>query len=253
MSTTSRSLQVNPKYIANVSSALLDKNWTQANLAESLGLSRATISKFLNGKPIDRMNFLEISQKLNLDWEEISNFQESTNDLEDFDIVKDIEKSISKKYQIILQTKNQQIALLAQELEDKKKENIKLLEMIELMSRNSGNIYIHDSTLGDLNVSNSHHEKKYTNIYESQDLIKAAQEIQKLLEQLEQVYPFSNVEEKKTIAEEAIKRINSDISLSKRITNALKAGNTSALESLVEHPAAHLVIESLGNWQKNKQ
>ncbi len=253
MSTASRSLQVHPKYLANVASALHDKNWTQANLAESLGLSRATISKFLNGKPIDRTNFLEISQKLSLNWEEISNFQESTLELEDSDIVQNIKELLYQKYQLILQEKDQQIALLTQELKDKKKENIKLLEMIELMSKNSGNIYIHDSKLGNLNVSNSHDEKKHTNIYKSQNLIEAAQEIQGLLEQLEQVYPSSNIEGKEIIAKEAIKYIDSDVSLSKRIIDALKVGSIYALESLVEHPAAHLVIESLEDWQKTKK
>lgn len=253
MSKALRSLKVSSKYADTLMSALIRNAWTQQDLADRLNLSRSTISSFFNGKHISRLNFMEICHRLDLDWQEIADLEESNIGLEKINPEVKADQSLSQQYQLILRAKDQQIALLTQELKDKKKENAKLLEMIELMSKNSGNIYIHDSKLGNLNVSNFHDEKKHTNIYKSQNLIEAAQEIQGLLEQLEQVYPSSNIEGKEIIAKEAIKRIDRDVSLSKRIINALKVGSTSALESLVEHPAAHLVVQSLEDWKKTKQ
>ncbi|WP_088889845.1 NB-ARC domain-containing protein [Leptolyngbya ohadii] len=45
---------------------------SQQALATELGLSRPTISYFFNGKAVDRLNFIEICQKLGLDWEAIA-------------------------------------------------------------------------------------------------------------------------------------------------------------------------------------
>ena len=44
----------------------------QRALAEALGLSRATITSFFNGKNIDYTNFVEISERLGLDWQAIA-------------------------------------------------------------------------------------------------------------------------------------------------------------------------------------
>ena len=249
MSTVSRSLQVNPKYIANVSSALLDKNWTQANLAESLGLSRATISKFLNGKPIDRMNFLEISQKLNLDWEEISNFQESMLELEDSDIVRNIEESLSQKYQLILQAKDQQINLLTQEIHEKRRENAKLLEIIERITEISNTSNLDNCTI---NISNVDQSNKKVNT--SQNLTQAAKDIKTLMEELEKDYQSNNIIDQEEFAAKAIEHIESNPNLSTRILNAIKDSGISALEkSLLDHPAASFFIAALEDWQKTKQ
>jgi len=44
---------------------------SQNSLAVSLGLSRSTVTNFFNGKRIAHINFVEISERLGLDWEEI--------------------------------------------------------------------------------------------------------------------------------------------------------------------------------------
>ena len=68
-----RSLQVIPKQIDFVKSKVKLKGFPSQNaLAMELGLSRATVSNFLNGKPVDYLNFVEISEKLGLSWLEIS-------------------------------------------------------------------------------------------------------------------------------------------------------------------------------------
>ena len=43
----------------------------QIDLAEELAIARSTVSNFFNNRPVDRQNFLDICDRLNLDWEEI--------------------------------------------------------------------------------------------------------------------------------------------------------------------------------------
>jgi len=75
----SRSLKVAPHYIDKVKSALQRNRFPrQRDLAEELQLSLATVSNFLNGKPVDYLNFYEICQKLGLDLQEIADFDSSS-------------------------------------------------------------------------------------------------------------------------------------------------------------------------------
>ncbi|MGK7893992.1 MAG: NB-ARC domain-containing protein, partial [Xenococcus sp. (in: cyanobacteria)] len=72
MTRAKRSNKVAPNKIYKVKSALTVNGFpSQRSLATEMGMSRATISNFLNGKPVDNLNFIEISEKLNLDWQEI--------------------------------------------------------------------------------------------------------------------------------------------------------------------------------------
>ncbi|MGK7928656.1 MAG: hypothetical protein AB4290_26045 [Spirulina sp.] len=54
------------------------------------------------------------------------------------------------------------------------------------------------------------------------------------------------------LATEVVTRIESDSSLMQRVLSALQAGSVSALEQLLNHPAASFVIAALENWQKTK-
>ena len=68
-----RSLRVAPQHLEQVKSALLRNGFArQQNLAEDLGLSRDTISRFLNGKPVGYPNFYEICHRLELNLEYIA-------------------------------------------------------------------------------------------------------------------------------------------------------------------------------------
>ena len=68
-----RSLKVARESIKTVKLALARNAFpSQTALATELGLSRGTVASFLNGKPVDRLNFIEISEKLNLNWQAIS-------------------------------------------------------------------------------------------------------------------------------------------------------------------------------------
>lgn len=69
----SRSLRVAPECINKVKLALqLNGYSSQKFLAEDSGLSLSTVKSFIAGKPIDRLNFIEISIKLSLNWQEIA-------------------------------------------------------------------------------------------------------------------------------------------------------------------------------------
>jgi predicted NACHT family NTPase len=49
----------------------------QTAFAEHLGIARSTVTKFFSGKPVDRLIFEEICQKLGLEWQEIVTAQEA--------------------------------------------------------------------------------------------------------------------------------------------------------------------------------
>ena len=75
----SRSLKVSPQYIAQVKQAVKRYGFpSQKALAIELGLSLSTVKSFLNGRPVDYLNFVEIAEKLGLDWQEISQVNENT-------------------------------------------------------------------------------------------------------------------------------------------------------------------------------
>ena len=65
------SLKASSKGIELAKTALRYRGLTQKALAEDLGKSRSTISKFFNGKFVERYVFEEICKRLNLTWEEI--------------------------------------------------------------------------------------------------------------------------------------------------------------------------------------
>ncbi len=74
---SSRSLRVAPEHIERVRLALRRHAFpSQKSLAEELGISRATTDKFFTGKPVDYRYFVEISERLGLDWDAIAYIEE---------------------------------------------------------------------------------------------------------------------------------------------------------------------------------
>lgn len=74
-----RSLKVAPEYIPKVKQAIQRNSFpSQKALATELGIARSTLSNFLNGQPVDYMNFIEISKILGLDWQQIGSKEEIT-------------------------------------------------------------------------------------------------------------------------------------------------------------------------------
>lgn len=73
----SRSLRVNQESIDVVKSAMKLRGFpSQQSIAEELGISRSTISKFFSGKPIDFGYFVEICERLGFNWQDITQFNE---------------------------------------------------------------------------------------------------------------------------------------------------------------------------------
>lgn len=71
MARMSRSLQIHPDRVEYVKQKFRTAMETQQELANALMLSRDTVNAFLNGKKVDRINFLELATRLNLDPEEL--------------------------------------------------------------------------------------------------------------------------------------------------------------------------------------
>jgi transcriptional regulator with XRE-family HTH domain len=84
MKPMSRSLTLREEFIAKVKMRVKHIFPRQKNLAEELGLSLATISNFLNGKPVDHLNFLEICDRLSLPWQDIAKWGEMNNNFDSF-------------------------------------------------------------------------------------------------------------------------------------------------------------------------
>ena len=74
-----RSLKVSLQYIDRVKQAVKRNGFpSQKALATELGLSLSTIKSFLNGRPVDYLNFVEIADKLGQNWQEISQVNETS-------------------------------------------------------------------------------------------------------------------------------------------------------------------------------
>jgi DNA-binding Xre family transcriptional regulator len=68
-----RSLCVRYDWIEKVKLAVISNGYAnQRDLAEDTGLSLATVSNFLTGKPVNYRTVQELCRKLNLDWQEIT-------------------------------------------------------------------------------------------------------------------------------------------------------------------------------------
>ncbi|MDJ1181707.1 AAA-like domain-containing protein [Roseofilum casamattae] len=82
----SRSLKVSPQFVSQVKAVVKRQGYPrQKDLADELQLSLATVSNYLNGKPVDNVNFQEISERLEQDWPAIALFEDTTDRLPEDD------------------------------------------------------------------------------------------------------------------------------------------------------------------------
>ena len=77
---TRSSLQLNSKWTPKVEESLAIKQLTQRSLAERLEVSRSSVSKFINCKPVAVNTFIRLCQELNLDWNSASQPEREWND-----------------------------------------------------------------------------------------------------------------------------------------------------------------------------
>jgi hypothetical protein len=76
----SRSLRVAPDHIQKVNSALRRNGYpSQRKFAEHVVPSLSTVKNFLSGKPVDFEYFVEICERLGLEWQEIAYLEELEN------------------------------------------------------------------------------------------------------------------------------------------------------------------------------
>ena len=69
----SRSLKVRSDYIQQAKLALQHNGFrSQRAFSEELGFALSTVGRFLTGKTVDYATFVEICERLGLDWQEIS-------------------------------------------------------------------------------------------------------------------------------------------------------------------------------------
>ena len=65
-----RSQKVAPEYLQQVNSALKRNGYpSKPKFAEHVEPSLSTVKNFFSGKPVDFENFVEICDKLGLDWQ----------------------------------------------------------------------------------------------------------------------------------------------------------------------------------------
>lgn len=84
------SLQLNSEWIPKVEESLATQQLTQRTIAERLEISRSSVSKFINCKPIALNTFIRLCQELNLDWNSASQPEREWNDrLESFKFKQD--------------------------------------------------------------------------------------------------------------------------------------------------------------------
>src|SRR5919202_2907380 len=101
-----RSLRASPEGIKAAKTALIDRRWTQQQLADALEVTRQPISKFFNSKPVACELFVRICEKLNLDWQAIAqkddDLEAELNRNEGFDIdslVQEIRETVKPNIQ----------------------------------------------------------------------------------------------------------------------------------------------------------
>jgi hypothetical protein len=140
--------------------------------------------------------------------------------------------------------------------------NIDQSQMQNSSSESQANSETFSNNLSGANVANfanqvTDNARQQANQYnysleQRQTLAEAAAEIQKLLEQLSQTYSTDTLSERMQLAMEAVTRIESNPNLMQRLVSSLQAGGVSALEQLLNHPAASFVIAALEDWKKTK-
>ena len=74
------SLQLNSEWIPKVEESLATQQLTQRTIAERLEISRSSVSKFVNCKPVALNTFIRLCQELDIDWNGASQPEREWND-----------------------------------------------------------------------------------------------------------------------------------------------------------------------------
>ena len=75
----SRSLKVGREYLEKVKLGMLRNSFpSQRALALDLGLALSTVSRFCTGKPVDYSTFVDICDKLGLEWQDLADLEQTS-------------------------------------------------------------------------------------------------------------------------------------------------------------------------------
>jgi len=87
---------------------------------------------------------------------------------------------------------------------------------------------------------------------QKQNLAEAAAEIKKLLDQLSQTYPREIDPQQKRVVGEAIKQIENNPTLRRRVVSVIQAMGIEALQEAIAHPVAKILCKGLEEWRESK-
>ena len=174
-------------------------------------------------------------------------------------------KLIDKDYRYHLQANYDQIAAYRQQ-------NANLTEIVKLMACRTINVaartLVEQKSLSEVatpvqpNVQNEGVvdtdgkvicQQSLPNTYasaQSQSLTNTATKIQKLLQQLEQLYPTNTPLEKQIVVTEVLKRIESNPTLKTQVVKELKGVSLEALKELIDHPLVNILLAALESYQE---
>lgn len=116
-----------------------------------------------------------------------------------------------------------------------------------------GDFIAGDKVIGNKITGDQVRGNKIVNYNNSSNLAQAAQEIQDLIDRLAQTYPTDTRATKNAFADEIVRRIDANPSLTDRLLSATKAGGVAAIEQFLSHPAISFVVAALEDWEKTKQ
>ena len=83
---------------------------------------------------------------------------------------------------------------------------------------------------------------------EQQNLVNAVMEIQQILQQLFQTFPTNTESERLTVANEAIKQIETNPAVKQRLISAGTEGGLAFIEKAFNHPIGTLLARVIKDW-----
>jgi uncharacterized protein YjbI with pentapeptide repeats len=174
-------------------------------------------------------------------------------------------KAIDKEYRYQLQATYEQIATFRQQSANLteiikrmagKTINVEARAMVEQKCLLETSSYNQDDAKSDRLDDTAQEGSRQPSIQhnytteQKQSLTETATKIQKLLQQLEQMYPTNTPLEKQIVVTEVIKRIESNPTLKAWVVGALKGVNIEALKQLIDHPLVNLLLAALEDYQE---
>ena len=138
--------RVHPKHIQEVNLAWKRKSGgREQEVAEKLGQSLCLVinNLFLKGEPVNRINFLEICQFLELNWQEIARLEEIKKQDSSASVSKDVDTSVNADDTIILHRPSGGISEVDQAINELVST---LCEMLRRLTRKAGDLLRADRT-----------------------------------------------------------------------------------------------------------